>query len=159
MELPEIRKLVRLMQHAGLSELEIDDKNLGVRVHLKRELGKSGAETALGPVVQLVPPVSAGAVPTPAAAPAAGPAGALPPGTEVFASPIVGTFYRAPAPDAEPFVVVGTQIDEGSVLCIIEAMKVMNEIKAETRGEIVEILVESGEPVEFGQPLFLIKKG
>ena len=83
----------------------------------------------------------------------------LPPGTEVFASPMVGTFYRSPSPDSEPFVVEGTQIDDESVVCIIEAMKVMNEIKAETRGVVTEILVENGEPVEFGQPLFLVKKG
>ena len=158
MDLTEIRKLVRLMQHADLSELEIDDTNRGVRVHLKRELGK-GPES-LGQVVQLMPQNSGvqaalSGTPTAAATPAA--AGA-PPGTEVFPSPIVGTFYRTPAPDAEPFVVAGTRFEEGTVLCIIEAMKVMNEIKAETSGEIVEILVENGEPVEFGQPLFVIKK-
>jgi acetyl-CoA carboxylase biotin carboxyl carrier protein len=72
-------------------------------------------------------------------------------------SPMVGTFYRAGSPEAEPFVSVGTRITPDKVLCIIEAMKVMNEIKAEVAGEIVEILAENGEPVEFGQPLFLVK--
>ncbi len=72
---------------------------------------------------------------------------------------MVGTFYRAPSPDAAPFSEVGTKFTADSVLCIVEAMKVMNEIKAEISGEIVEILVENGEPIEFGQPLFLIKKG
>ena len=156
MDLTEIRKLVRLMQHADLSELEIDDTNRGVRVHLKRELGK-GPETGLGQVVQLLPQNSGVQAAIPGAPAPAAPA-AHPPGTEVFPSPIVGTFYRTPAPDAEPFVVVGTRFEEGTVLCIIEAMKVMNEIKAEISGEIVEILVENGEPVEFGQPLFVIKK-
>ncbi len=160
MDLTEIRKLVRLMLHADLSELELDDTNRGLRVHLKREKGKGGAEPSLGSVVQIVPSTVGAPVP-PALAPgaaAAGTPGALPSGTEIFPSPIVGTFYRSPSPDAEPFVVVGTQFDEGAVLCIIEAMKVMNEIRAEYRGAIVEILAENGEPVEFGQPLFLVKK-
>jgi acetyl-CoA carboxylase biotin carboxyl carrier protein len=74
-------------------------------------------------------------------------------------SPMIGTFYSAPSPDSEPFSRVGKRVDEESVVCIIEAMKVLNEIKAELRGEIVEILVENGDPVEFGQPLFLVKKG
>jgi len=98
--------------------------------------------------------------PAPAAATAA-PAGAPegpPPGTEVFKSPIVGTFYRSPSPEAESFVEPGKAFAEDSVLCIIEAMKVMNEIRAEFRGEVVEVLAENGEPVEFGQPLFLVKR-
>lgn len=72
-------------------------------------------------------------------------------------SPMVGTFYASPAPDAQPFVKIGQKVDETTVVCIIEAMKVMNEIKAEISGEILEVLVENGEPVEFGQPLFLVK--
>ena len=98
------------------------------------------------------------------AAPAAADAGAPvsdgpPPGTVEFASPMVGTFYRAASPDASAFAEVGMKVTEDSVLCIVEAMKVMNEIKAEMSGEIVECLVENGDPVEFGQALFLIKKG
>ena len=165
MELTEIRKLVRLMLRADLSELEIDDSNRGLRVHIKRGTGGGGHSAGVAPVVQIVP--------TPAGGPAATVTpgteaasladvleeGEAPAGTEFVASPMVGTFYRAPAPDAEPFVEVGGQVSEDTVLCIIEAMKVMNEIKAEMKGEILEALVESGEPVEFGQPLFLIKKG
>lgn len=160
MDLAELRKLVQLMLRADLSELELDDKNTGQRVHLKRDSARR-AEAAVPSVVQMIPghmaaaPMAMGGAPAPAAAPAGGP----PPGTEVFKSPIVGTFYRAPSPDAEPFMRPGTRFDEGSVLCIIEAMKVMNEIRAEFRGEVVEVLAENGEPVEFGQPLFLIKKG
>ena len=75
------------------------------------------------------------------------------------ASPMVGTFYRSASPEAEAFVDVGARVGEDSVVCIIEAMKVMNEIRAEVRGTVVEVLVENGEPVEFGQPLFLVKKG
>lgn len=163
MDLAELRKLVQLMLRADLSELELDDKNTGQRVHLKRDSARR-AEAGVPSVVQMIPGPMGGASmgmapgPVPAAAPA-GPAGGPPPGTEVFKSPIVGTFYRSPSPDAEPFMRPGTRFDEGSVLCIIEAMKVMNEIRAEFRGEVVEVLAENGEPVEFGQPLFLIKKG
>jgi acetyl-CoA carboxylase biotin carboxyl carrier protein len=161
MDLTDIRKLVRLMIRAELSELEIDDTQKGMRVHLKRD-SRSGSEASLPSFVQMMPPAMA----TPQAEPLRGSEGGLeldeselPAGTEVFASPMVGTFYRASSPDAEPFVTPGQKFTEDSVLCIVEAMKVMNEIKAESRGEIVEILVENGEPVEFGQPLLLVKKG
>jgi acetyl-CoA carboxylase biotin carboxyl carrier protein len=157
MDLGLIRKLIRMMESAELSELEIDESKAGLRVHLRRGRG----EVVGGPVVQMVPggasPVSLSPSPAPAAGGAepapAGPA----PGTVPFESPMVGTFYRSSSPDAEPFVRPGSAIDEDSVVCIIEAMKVMNEVKAELRGEIVEVLVENGEPVEFGQPLFVIK--
>ena len=163
MDLNELRKLVQLMLRADLSELELDDSKRGLRVHLRRDTGRRGPETALPGVVQVVPSVVPGVVSAPApvlaAAPGAAPAAdGPPPGTEVFKSPIVGTFYRASSPDSEPFVVPGREFEEGSVLCIIEAMKVMNEIRSEFRGQIVEVLAENGEPVEFGQPLFLIRK-
>ena len=93
-----------------------------------------------------------------AGVPAATEEGALPAGMSVVESPMVGTFYRASSPDSEAFVDVGAKVDEEKVVCIVEAMKVMNEIKAEIRGTVAEILVTDGEPVEFGQPLFLIKK-
>ncbi len=163
MDLSEIRKLVRLMQRAELTELEIDDSNSGLRVHLKRSHGGGeegdGGPRTLQPVVQVVPGAGAPAAGMPVPVAAAEPVETgPPPGTVTFDSPMVGTFYRAPAPDADPFVERGTRVDDEAVLCIIEAMKVMNEIKAEIRGEIVDVLVENGEPVEFGQPLFLIKK-
>ena len=162
MDLNLLRKLVRLMDRGELTELEIEDEKEGLRVHLRRR----GEDASAPPTVQVLgggapaamaPVPVAGAAPTAGAAPeaAAGP----PPGTEEFTSPMVGTFYRAPSPDAAPFSEVGTKFTPDSVLCIVEAMKVMNEIKAEVSGEIVEILVENGDPIEFGQPLFLIKKG
>jgi len=152
MELRLIQRLVRMMQKGELTELELDDQKEGVRLRLKR-----GGDAPPTPVVH----VTQGA----AAAPVALPVAAAEPATEAapelagtpYTSPMVGTFYSAPAPDADPFVRPGTRIEPDTVLCIIEAMKVMNEIKAETSGEIVEVLVENGEPVEFGQPLFLIK--
>jgi acetyl-CoA carboxylase biotin carboxyl carrier protein len=167
MELSELRKLVRLMESAELSELEIDDSKRGLRVHLKRSTSEGGEAGLVPQVVQVVP--SAGAAAPVVAAPQgaslaapsapAAPADAWPAGTEAFPSPMVGTFYRSASPEAEPFVDVGAKVTEDSVLCIIEAMKVMNEIRAERRGEVVEVLVENGEPVEFGQPLFLLRKG
>jgi acetyl-CoA carboxylase biotin carboxyl carrier protein len=163
MDLKLIQKLIRMMKNDGLGELELEDQKSGLRVRLKRA-GEAPQPPA--PLVQLMH----GAVPPPAAAPpplggpslpaaAAGdatPAQAAPAGTPIV-SPMVGTFYRSPSPDAEPFVGVGTKISVDSRLCIIEAMKVMNEIKSEIEGEILEILAENGEPVEFGQPLFLVK--
>jgi acetyl-CoA carboxylase biotin carboxyl carrier protein len=161
MDLKLIQKLIRMMKNDGVGELELEDQKSGVRVRLKR-----GGDTPppAAPLVHLMH----GAVPTQitsaeSAAPALQALGktvdAAPPapvGTPIV-SPMVGTFYRSPSPDAEPFVGVGTKIQIDSRLCIIEAMKVMNEIKAEVAGEILEILVENGEPVEFGQPLFLVK--
>jgi acetyl-CoA carboxylase biotin carboxyl carrier protein len=163
MDLSELRKLVQLMHRADLAELELDDTNRGLRVHLKRNTPRGGAEGPLPSVVQVVPSALAGGLPAGMAAPlgpgeASAPAAAAP-GTEVFKSPIVGTFYRSPSPEAEPFVGPGQAFAEGTVLCIIEAMKVMNEIRAEFRGEVLEILAENGEPVEFGQPLFRIRRG
>jgi acetyl-CoA carboxylase biotin carboxyl carrier protein len=158
MDLALLRKLVRLMTRAELTELEIDDEKEGLKLRLKR----GGPEVAHGPPVVVASAGAPVAAPAMAAAPAEASAGdepAHPPGTEPYPCPMVGTFYRAVSPDADPFVSAGTRVDEDSVLCIIEAMKVMNEIKAELNGEIVEVLVENGEPVEYGQPLFLIRRG
>ncbi|RMH22573.1 MAG: acetyl-CoA carboxylase biotin carboxyl carrier protein, partial [Acidobacteria bacterium] len=100
---------------------------------------------------------AAAAAPPAAAAESAPPPEELPPGLHRLTSPIVGTFYRAPSPDADPFVDVGDRVRKGQVLCIVEAMKLMNEIESDVDGEIVEILPENGQPIEYGEPLFLIK--
>jgi acetyl-CoA carboxylase biotin carboxyl carrier protein len=162
MELKLIESLVRIMQRGEISDLEVDDAKAGLRLRIQRG-PKTPSSSA--PVVHVT---QAGGVPAPLAAPVAVAAGHAPaepaapsgppPGTEPFKSPMVGTFYRSASPEAEPFVGVGTTVKPETTICIIEAMKVMNEIKAETSGQIVEILVENGEPIEFGQPLFLIKK-
>jgi len=158
METRLIQRLVRIMQKGDLSDLEVEDTKQGLRVRLKR-----GGEppASLAPVVHVTqgaaapaaPPV---AVPGGAAEAEAGAVPAAPRGTP-FNSPMVGTFYRASSPDSDPFVEVGDLVGPESVMCIIEAMKVMNEIKAETSGTVIEVLVENGEPVEFGQPLFLLR--
>lgn len=155
MDLKLIQRLVALMARADLSLVDIDDPQSGLKVRLKRGYKPAAAQM---PVVH----VSGGGAPAPLAAVAA-PAVAAPaaeaapaPSGRPFKSPLVGTFYRAASPEAEPFASVGSQVGPETVLCIIEAMKVMNEIKAETSGRIVEVLVENGAPVEYGQPLFLI---
>ena len=158
MDLKLIRNLVRLMERGELTELEIDDERAGLRLHLKR--GQEGGGTHPGSVVMVpgaaapvslpMSPLEYGAAPSDEAASARD-------GLVEITSPMVGTFYRAASPEADPFASKGTQLDEDFTICIIEAMKVMNEIKAERTGEVVEVLVENGEPVEFGQPLFLVK--
>ncbi|MAE28124.1 MAG: acetyl-CoA carboxylase biotin carboxyl carrier protein [Planctomycetota bacterium] len=169
MDLKLLQKILRMMSRGDVRELEIDDTEAGLRIHVRRGPGEGEGQPAQ-PVVQWMggPPAMpmAGA---PAAAPAVAPSaaadgdvagddGELPPGVEEFPSPMVGTFYTSPSPDADEFVRAGDEFGEDTVLCIIEAMKVMNEIKAESIGEIVEVLVNNSEPVEFGQPLFLVKK-
>jgi acetyl-CoA carboxylase biotin carboxyl carrier protein len=155
-DLKLLKGLVRLMKGGDVSELEVDDADKGLRIRLKRG---SGGSDAAAPTVQLL-----GGAPAYAATPAPLAASSeamdeLEEGPEAPAikSPMVGTFYRTPSPDSDPFIRVGDRVEEGTVVCILEAMKVMNEIQAETSGEIAEVLVENGEPVEFGQPLFLLR--
>ena len=160
-DLKLIRQLVRLMKNGGINDLEIDDKESGLILKLSRGSGESRPMApAAPPVVQLMgagPGVAAPAAPAPIAGGEIAEEAGLPPGTEQIVSPMVGTFYRSPSPDAEPFVEVGSKVDQDSVVCIVEAMKVMNEIKAEVAGEVVEILVKNGEAVEYGQPLLLVR--
>jgi len=158
-----IRRLARIMSGEGVTELEIEDKEAGTRLCLKRgDLGGT-PPTQVYPMMQgsmpMGAPALAGTPMDPGAAGAGGAAeGGLPPGVVAVESPMVGTFYRSPSPESDPFVEVGASVDEERVICIVEAMKVMNEIKAEMKGEVVEFLVENGEPVEYGQPLLLVKK-
>jgi acetyl-CoA carboxylase biotin carboxyl carrier protein len=165
MDLKLIHRLIRMMDRGEVSELEIDDEQAGLRIRLRRGPGGAGPHSpvvglvqgsAVGPMAPMaaMPPAQAGGAPTAAEGNAAA---SEREGLVEIESPMVGTLYRAASPDTDPFVEVGSTVDEEAVVCIIEAMKVMNEIKAETRGEIVEILVDNGEPVEFGQPLFLVK--
>ena len=155
MDLRKLKKLIDLVQESGIAELEITEGEEKVRI------ARGGAVT-LTPHAAAALPASAGGVAAAAPAlPAAASAASAtepPPGGEGHAvkSPMVGTFYRAPAPDAKPFVEVGATVKEGETLCVIEAMKLMNEIEADASGTIKAILVENGQPVEYGQALFII---
>jgi acetyl-CoA carboxylase biotin carboxyl carrier protein len=143
-EVRRLERLLSLMKEHGLSELELGEDGRSVR------MSKVGPATYSMPMAA---PAMAGGAVAPAAAPKADKAAGEP-----FLSPMVGTFYRASSPEAKAFVMEGDTIAADATLCIIEAMKVMNEIKAEKPGKIVQILVENGEAVEYGQPLFLIKR-
>ncbi|MBJ22816.1 MAG: acetyl-CoA carboxylase, biotin carboxyl carrier protein [Deltaproteobacteria bacterium] len=153
MDVKLLKGLVRLMRGGDVTELEVDDAEKGLRIRLKRG---GGDDVAATPTVQVLGGAAPAVAPVPAEAPAPQEAEA-PSEAEGINSPMVGTFYRSSSPDADPFVRVGDRVEEGTVVCILEAMKVMNEIQAEKSGEIAEVLVENGEPVEFGQPLFLLR--
>jgi acetyl-CoA carboxylase biotin carboxyl carrier protein len=169
MDLNEIERLLELMREHDIVECEFFEKGEdGARLKLKKatppEPQPAPSHPVLTPALAIPAQGAVPPAPAPAAPPAAAPAAAAEEEvdeeranlTEV-PSPMVGTFYRAASPDSEPFCEVGTVITDETVVCIIEAMKVMNEIKAEVAGEVVEILVQNGEAVEFGQPLFLIR--
>lgn len=154
MDLSYVKKLIKLVSESDVDEVEIEEEGKKVRV------AKSPHRTAPAPF-QVPAPAPVPALPLPAAAPAAPPPAApaaQPSNVHEIKSPIVGTFYRSPAPDASPFVEVGTVVQSGTVLCIVEAMKLMNEIESDVSGKIVKILVENGQPVEYDQTLFLVEK-
>ena len=155
MTLKELKELINLMEEYGLSELEMEKE--GLKVRLKR--GPSGK------VVPEVSPLGASPLTIPMGSSPAAPVGHQNPretleetNVLMIRSPMVGTFYAAPAPDAAPYVNKGKRISAGDVLCIIEAMKLMNEIKSDVGGTVLEVLVENGQPVEFDQPLFKVQK-
>jgi len=153
MDLRKLKKLIDLVQESGIAELEITEGEERVRI-------ASGGAVSVTPAAAAAPAVAAPvpAAPSPAAAHGAASAPAAAPAAEghVVKAPMVGTFYRAPAPDAKPFVEVGDSVKEGQAICVIEAMKLMNEIEADASGTIKAILVENGQPVEYGQALFII---
>jgi acetyl-CoA carboxylase biotin carboxyl carrier protein len=155
----ELRELIALMRDNELAELELEREDF--RVRLRRD--------AVGQPVHYAEAPQTAAAPAPAPAPAPAASGPAHPGTQattaasqdqdlhIIPSPIVGTFYRSPSPNADPFIKIGSNVENDTVVCIIEAMKLMNEIQAESSGEVVKIYVENGQPVEYGQPLFGIK--
>ena len=148
MDLKQIKGIISLMESSNLTEFEIEEKDLKLRI-------KRGAENE--PVVAISPAAIPTAAPVPVAAPETAEAPVEEEGVVLETSPMVGTFYRAPSPDKPSFVEKGEEITKGTVLCIIEAMKVMNEIKAENSGTVVGILVDNEDSVEYGQALFKIK--
>jgi len=152
-DIRKLKELVRLMVENDLTELDIRDEQETVTV--KRPGIHAVPQVVAAPVMAAAPIAAAAAAPA-QAAPAAAPAAAkesLP----AIESPMVGTFYATPGPDKPPFVTVGSKVGPDTTVCLIEAMKIFNEIKAETSGTVEEVLVKSGQPVEFGQPLFRIR--
>jgi acetyl-CoA carboxylase biotin carboxyl carrier protein len=149
MDLRKLKTLIDLVSDSNVSELEITEAEGKVRIV------KGG-----GAVVQQFAPAPMAAAPAPAAlaaAPAAAPAAVEAPTGHIVKSPMVGTFYRSSSPGAKPFVEVGSQVKEGETVCIIEAMKILNEIETDKSGTITKILCENGQAVEYGQPLFVIE--
>jgi acetyl-CoA carboxylase biotin carboxyl carrier protein len=164
MDIRKIKKLIELLEDSSLSEIEIVEGEESVRLSRGAPAGVAPVQYALPADVQ----AAAWSAPAPAAPPA-GPAAPAPaaesadpetetvPEGELIRAPMVGTYYAASTPDADPFVSLGQQVSEGETMCIIEAMKMFNQIEAETSGTVVAILVENGQPVEFDQPLFVIR--
>jgi acetyl-CoA carboxylase biotin carboxyl carrier protein len=150
MDLRKLKKLIDLVQESGIGEIEITEGEEKVRIT---------RQSAAPPMLMAAPGMQA--MPMPGAGPATGPSAIPAPAAEpkghALKSPMVGTFYRAPSPGAPPFVEVGQSVSKGQTLCIIEAMKLLNEIESDVAGTVKAILVENGQPVEYGQPLFLIE--
>ena len=159
MDLKTIKQVIDLMKRSELSEFEFEED--GFKLRLSRESINSAA-----PIIQSIAPINPvaanSATPvtpvTPAPASSAEKEKTEDPNIETIKSPMVGTFYRAPSPDSANFADLGKKVDVDSIVCIVEAMKVMNEIQAEVKGTITEVLVDDGDAIEFGQPLFKYKK-
>ncbi len=158
MDLKQIKQIIDLMKRSELSEFEFEEE--GFKIKIKRGSGGQPIVTSAPQSAHPFPATTAEAAPSsarPAPAAAPGNSGGDEAGITYVKSPMVGTFYRSPSPENPSFVENGSKVEEKSVVCIIEAMKIMNEIQAETKGTIVEILVENGQPVEYGQRLFKVK--
>jgi acetyl-CoA carboxylase biotin carboxyl carrier protein len=165
LDLRELKEILQILEEKEITEFELEEEGMKLRI---RKAAASSNHASAPPTVTLVPamtppimaaPAAAPLVPAPvpATAPVAAPPTAAEQGLVQVKSPIVGTFYRSPDPGSPPFVSVGDKVRVGQVLCIIEAMKLMNEIEAEAAGEIVKVHHESGQPVQYGEPLFDIR--
>jgi acetyl-CoA carboxylase biotin carboxyl carrier protein len=144
MDIRKVKKLIELLEASGIAEIEISEGEESVRISRYPQN------------VPVMPTYAPPPAPAAAAAPAAEPAGKAKSDGHEVSAPMVGTFYSSPSPGAKPFVEIGSTVAPGDTLCIIEAMKMMNQIEADVAGKVVSILVEDGHPVEFGQPLFII---
>jgi len=154
MDIRKIKKLIELLEESGIAEIEIKEGEEALRISRM-----STAVTHVPTVASLPLPAP---LPVPQAAPATAAAAAAPvakakPNEHVITAPMVGTFYGAPSPGAKPFIEIGDEIKVGQVLCIIEAMKMMNQIEADKAGKVTSIMARNGDPVEFGQPLFVVE--
>lgn len=149
MDIRKVKKLIELLEESDIAEIEIHEGEESVRISRTSSLAAPMFTAPMG--------MQAAAMPAAAAAPAvAEPAAPKEPEGHIIRSPMVGTFYRAPSPGAKPFVVEGQAVSTGETLCIIEAMKILNQIESDKSGKVIEILVENGQPVEYNEPLFVI---
>ena len=159
MDLKQIKQIIDLMKRSELSDFEFEEE--GFKIKIKRGSGSipiiTTAPQSAHPFPVTIPEVAPSVAKTAAPGQTVSNSGADEAGFAYVKSPMVGTFYRSPSPENPPFVEIGTKVEEKSVVCIIEAMKIMNEIQAETKGAVVEVLVENGQPVEYGQRLFKVR--
>jgi len=151
MDIRKIKKLIELLEESGVAEIEIKEGEEALRIS-RMPTGAAAALAHVPPLPLAPPPVATKA----SAAPEA-PAKPTKPNEHVITAPMVGTFYGAPSPGAKPFIEIGDEIKVGQVLCIIEAMKMMNQIEADRAGRVTSIMARNGDPVEFGQPLFVVE--
>jgi acetyl-CoA carboxylase biotin carboxyl carrier protein len=161
LDLKEIKQIIDLMKRSDLTEFAVEEEGFKLRIR-RGNSGPAVVSTAGSGFVAAGPaPEASAPAPTPAASAAPGRSGppAEEPGIAYIKSPMVGTFYRAPSPESPAFVETNSKVTETSPVCIIEAMKIMNEIQAEVKGTILEVLIENGQPVEFGQRLFKVRVG
>ena len=154
MDIRKIKKLIELLEESGIAEIEIKEGEEAVRIS-RMPTGETAAQTSPMPAPSAVAPAPA-AVAAPALAGESAPPKPKP-NEHVITAPMVGTFYAAPSPGAKAFVEIGDEIKVGQVLCVIEAMKMMNQIEADKAGRVTSIMAKNGDPVEFGQPLFVIE--
>lgn len=158
MDIKDLKILIKMVTDTDITEFEME--NADEKIVIKR--GKETEVVQIAPQQYMAQPMMAApqmAAPAPAAAPVAAPVAAPPPSKgETITSPIVGTFYRAPSPESPAYVEVGAVVEKGQVFCIVEAMKLMNEIEAEFRCKVLEICKENAKPVEFGEPLFIVER-
>jgi acetyl-CoA carboxylase biotin carboxyl carrier protein len=158
MDIRKVKKLIELLEESGINEIEIKEGEEAVRIS---RMPSGGIAAQYPPAMYTPPPIAAPAAPS-AAAVAGAPGGDAPAAAKrsnehVVSAPMVGTYYAAPSPGAKAFVEIGSEVREGQVLCIIEAMKMMNQIESDKSGKITAIMAQNGDPVEFGQPLFVIE--
>ncbi len=153
MDIRKVKKLIELLEESGIAEIEISEGEESVRISRYPQ----GMTVTQGVPLPVTAPAMAAAPAAPAAAAAPAPTPEGPAPDKTITAPMVGTFYASPAPGAKSFVQVGDEVKVGQVLCIIEAMKMMNQIESEKDGRIASVLARNGEPVEFGQPLFVLE--
>lgn len=154
MDIRKVKKLIELLEESDVAEIEIHEGEESVRISRNSSAAMAVPMAAPQVVAPIAPPAPAPAAPTPEAA-ASEPAATEPEG-HIIRSPMVGTFYRAPSPTSKAFVEEGSTVSAGDTLCIIEAMKILNQIESDKAGTVLQILVENGQPVEYNQPLFVI---